>query len=213
MMGHSLAKLFIQIFGYLWPAYRCFKAIEHSRRSPTHGNDDLRDWCIYWFSIAVFLTAERILNLFVSWLPLYNEAKLLFVIWLWHPRTKGAVALYHSSLQPMLSQYESTIDDQLSDVQGLVSSAFHNHSGSVVQFLKDKISFLIVKAQQISNKAPSARQVDGNGRSAAAGNAQHDGFAWVGNIAQAAADRMTGDVSSGNSGSTGVRQRPAGRRQ
>lgn len=32
-------------------------------------------------------------------MPLYYEAKLLFVVWLWHPRSKGAVTLYTHTLQ------------------------------------------------------------------------------------------------------------------
>ena len=32
-------------------------------------------------------------------MPLYYEAKLLFVVWLWHPKTRGAVYLYTHTLQ------------------------------------------------------------------------------------------------------------------
>lgn len=32
-------------------------------------------------------------------MPLYYEAKLLFVIWLWHPKSRGAVYLYTHTLQ------------------------------------------------------------------------------------------------------------------
>lgn len=122
MLGDTISKLLVQIFGFLWPAYQCFKAIEHREPGP------IRDWCIYWcaltqpltqvhariccmdapgkpwltpmhslvqgrrnltggevspsvpgqpaacrFTMAVFITAERVLDMFIFWLPLYNE--------------------------------------------------------------------------------------------------------------------------------------------
>lgn len=31
--------------------------------------------------------------------PLYYEGKVLFVLWLWHPKTRGAAYLYQHTLQ------------------------------------------------------------------------------------------------------------------
>ena len=42
MLGDTIAKFLVQVFGFLWPAYQCFKAIEH--REPLA----IREWCIYW---------------------------------------------------------------------------------------------------------------------------------------------------------------------
>ena len=35
---------------------------------------------------------------------MYYEAKVLFVLYLWHPKTQGAAYLYSSMLQPFLAR-------------------------------------------------------------------------------------------------------------
>jgi TB2/DP1, HVA22 family len=52
-------------------------------------------------------------------MPLYYEAKLLFVVWLWHPRSKGAVYLYQHSLQPLLLAHEQTIDRKIEEFKAM----------------------------------------------------------------------------------------------
>jgi len=46
-------------------------------------------------------------------LPLYYEAKVIFVILLWHPKTKLARHLYDGHLKPMLQNHEASIDKSL----------------------------------------------------------------------------------------------------
>ena len=43
-------------------------------------------------------------------LPMYYTAKVAFVIYLWHPKTQGALTLYTHTVQPLLRQNESLID-------------------------------------------------------------------------------------------------------
>ena len=50
-----------QVFGYIWPAYQCYKAIEQKNE------DAVREWCIYWFIMALFVMAERVLDFIVFW--------------------------------------------------------------------------------------------------------------------------------------------------
>lgn len=48
-----------------------------------------------------------------SRLPLYYEMKVVFVILLWHPKTKLAAYLFDQHLKPMLSTHEASIDKRL----------------------------------------------------------------------------------------------------
>ncbi|MCO5606121.1 hypothetical protein L7F22_060308 [Adiantum nelumboides] len=50
--------------------------------------DKLTIWCQYWVIIALINVAERIVDPFVAWVPLYGEIKLAFIIYLWHPKTQ-----------------------------------------------------------------------------------------------------------------------------
>eukprot|EP00240_Pyramimonas_obovata_P010784 CAMPEP_0118922250 /NCGR_PEP_ID=MMETSP1169-20130426/1239_1 /TAXON_ID=36882 /ORGANISM="Pyramimonas obovata, Strain CCMP722" /LENGTH=124 /DNA_ID=CAMNT_0006863085 /DNA_START=298 /DNA_END=672 /DNA_ORIENTATION=+ len=53
---------------------------------------------------------ERLADAFVFWFPLYSEAKVAFVVWLWQPRTQGAKLLYESFLKPFLLEHEQEVD-------------------------------------------------------------------------------------------------------
>ena len=46
-------------------------------------------------------------------LPLYYEAKVVFVILLWHPKVKLAAYLFDQHLRPMLRTHEANIDRSL----------------------------------------------------------------------------------------------------
>jgi len=65
-------------------------------------------------------------------IPLYYEAKLLFVIWLWHPQTRGAISLYENTVQPLLSHYEPQIDQFIAEGRGMASDAFSANIGKYV---------------------------------------------------------------------------------
>jgi receptor expression-enhancing protein 1/2/3/4 len=51
----------------------------------------------------------------ISWLPLYYEAKIAFVIWLTLPQFRGAAMLYNRVVHGYLVRYESHIDRHISD--------------------------------------------------------------------------------------------------
>lgn len=67
--------------------------------------------------------------LFHCRVPMYYEAKVLFVLYLWHPKTQGAVYLFNGIVQPFLAQNEAAIDQALEEVKTTVvdhaSSYFH----------------------------------------------------------------------------------------
>lgn len=48
---------------------------------------------------------------------MYYEAKVLFVLYLWHPKTQGAVYLYNRMLQPFLAKNEGAIDQCIEELK------------------------------------------------------------------------------------------------
>ncbi|CAN4118789.1 unnamed protein product [Withania somnifera] len=52
---------------------------------------------------------------FVSWLPMYGEAKLALFIYLWYPKTKGTAYIYDTILKPFVAKYETDIDRSLQE--------------------------------------------------------------------------------------------------
>ncbi|KAJ8615030.1 hypothetical protein MRB53_034402 [Persea americana] len=63
--------------------------------------------------VAMVTVFERIGEVLVSWLPMYGEMKLAFLIYLWYPKTKGTHYVYETLLRPYFSKHEPEIDRKL----------------------------------------------------------------------------------------------------
>ncbi|KAF8405361.1 hypothetical protein HHK36_010265 [Tetracentron sinense] len=100
-------------FGYAYPAYECFKTVEKNKPEI----EQLRFWCQYWILVAVLTVCERVGDTFVSWIPMYSEAKLAFYIYLWFPKTKGTTYVYDSFFRPYLAKHETEIDRNLLELR------------------------------------------------------------------------------------------------
>lgn len=114
MVSALLSRCLILILGTLYPAYRSYKAIK---------NKDLREhvkWMMYWIVFALFTTLETFLDVFVSWFPFYYEIKIIFILWVLSPATRGSSILYKKIVHPMLTSREQEIDELIekTKVQG-----------------------------------------------------------------------------------------------
>ncbi|KAL4616020.1 hypothetical protein ACB092_07G169200 [Castanea dentata] len=101
------------VFGYTYPAYECFKTLENNKPEM----EQLLFWCQYWIIVAMLTIFERIGDTFISWLPLYSEAKLAIFIYLWHPKTKGTSYVYNSFFRLYLAKHEGEIDHTLLELR------------------------------------------------------------------------------------------------
>ena len=52
---------------------------------------------------------------------MYYTAKVAFVIYLWHPNTRGAISLYKYTVKPLLQQNEALIDQYFEGGKALVA--------------------------------------------------------------------------------------------
>ncbi|KAK9071851.1 hypothetical protein SSX86_008281 [Deinandra increscens subsp. villosa] len=120
MIGSFLTRGLIMVFGYAYPAYECFKSVEKNKPEI----EQLRFWCQYWILVAVLTVCERIGDAFVSWVPMYSEAKLAFYIYLWYPKTKGTAYVYHSFFRPYISKHETDIDRNLMELRTRAGDMF-----------------------------------------------------------------------------------------
>ncbi|KAD5960268.1 hypothetical protein E3N88_11740 [Mikania micrantha] len=108
------------LFGYAYPAYECFKSVENKKPDI----EQLRFWCQYWILVSVLTICERIGDTFVSWVPMYSEAKLAFYIYLWYPKTKGTTYVYDSFFRPYISKHETDIDRNLMELRTRAGDMF-----------------------------------------------------------------------------------------
>ncbi|KAK6101876.1 TB2/DP1 HVA22 family protein [Brugia pahangi] len=105
MVSVFLSRIVVLTAGTLYPAYRSYKAVR---------TKDVREyvkWMMYWIVFAFFCFIETIADVIVSfWLPFYYELKIIFVLWLLSPWTKGASILYRKWVHPTLTKHERDID-------------------------------------------------------------------------------------------------------
>ncbi|KAF5956006.1 hypothetical protein HYC85_008862 [Camellia sinensis] len=113
MIGSFLTRGLAMVFGYAYPAYECFKTVEKNKPDI----EQLRFWCQYWILVAVLTVGERICDTFISWVPMYSEAKLAFFIYLWYPKTKGTTYVYDSFFRPYIAKHEPEIDRNLLELR------------------------------------------------------------------------------------------------
>lgn len=111
----SLFRAVLSLVAYVLPGYHCFKALE--KRKP----DELREWCEYWLVVAAFASVERLADVILWWLPMYHLLKILFVVYLWHPKTQGAIFIYRQTVQPFLAQHEIQVDRVVDEASAMMN--------------------------------------------------------------------------------------------
>lgn len=92
------------IFSIIYPAYGSFKAVR---------NKNLKEylkWIVYWIVYAFFTCIELITDAIMSWFPFYFEIKVIFLIWLLGPSSRGAMKMYKKCIHPVLISREQVSD-------------------------------------------------------------------------------------------------------
>ena len=88
--------------------------------------------------MAVFSVFELVGDMLVSWLPLYYEAKIVLIIWLSLPQTKGSERLYAQLIEPWLLKNESDIDAPTEIVSQHISDGVSHIRSASLGFIKNK---------------------------------------------------------------------------
>ncbi|KAL3634243.1 hypothetical protein CASFOL_021297 [Castilleja foliolosa] len=113
MIGSFITRGLVLAFGYLYPAYECYKSVEMNKPDI----EQLRFWCQYWILVAGLTVCERVGDVFIGWVPMYGEAKLAFFVYLWFPKTKGTTYVYDSFFRPCVAKHETEIDRSLLELR------------------------------------------------------------------------------------------------
>ncbi|GJJ68722.1 receptor expression-enhancing protein 5/6 [Entomortierella parvispora] len=117
-------KLLSNLLGFVYPAYRSFKALE----SP--GKDDDKQWLTYWTVYGFVSILESFTDVLLYWFPFYFFLKTVFLLWLMVPSFNGAATIYVRILRPFLLQHRDEIDTSYSTLKSKVSAVASELDGS-----------------------------------------------------------------------------------
>jgi len=138
-MTYPLFSILRLVLGTLYPAYASYKAVR------TKDVKEYVKWMMYWIVFAIFTSVETFADIFVAfWFPFYYEVKILLLIWLISPVSRGSLGssiLYRRFVHPSLIAREEEIDRMIlrlqeqgyNTVTKLAVKAFNYASNMVMQ--------------------------------------------------------------------------------
>ena len=143
VLGGYFAALLVSLTGFVYPAYKSIMALE----SPD--KDDDKQWLTYWTVYGLFVCLDDWSHWITDFIPHYYIIKLVFLIWLFAPTTKGAAFLYNTVIKGLFQQYSGKLDELISKVIG--------ESKLLLKDVKGKMT----DPKNISKFADMATKVDG----------------------------------------------------
>uniref|UniRef100_A0A7S4EV21 Receptor expression-enhancing protein n=1 Tax=Chrysotila carterae TaxID=13221 RepID=A0A7S4EV21_CHRCT len=146
IVGALSSSLLLQLFGFARPAYCTFKAL----RSTSADKSETEVWLTYWSVFALFNVAALVMDILISWAPLYYDFKVLFVLWLQLPYTQGAAVLYRGYIQPWLVKHQGQID-------GAVAKAFSKANDLSLADVQALAELLMSKTLELVGQQSSAK--------------------------------------------------------
>ena len=141
IIGQVTSAPFLLLAGVVHPAYQT----QGPRQRQHHQS---ARWLQYWM-IFVALSQIEFFDMIGAYVPLYFEAKLLFVLWLSTTRFQGATLLCEKYVKPFLKTHESKIDEQIAFVSARAANFKVEDVGAAV-------NWITAKAETLANAKPAA---------------------------------------------------------
>jgi len=111
------------LVGFSYPVYQSFKAI----RSPVQQDD--AHWLTYWVVYSTFSLFESSLELVFFWVPFYYLAKIAFLVWCFHPSSRGALLIYNRFLAPLFATLQHQTQEVEEEIVNTASNSINNSQG------------------------------------------------------------------------------------
>lgn len=147
------------LLGTLYPAYASYKAVR------TKNVREYVKWMMYWIVFAFFTAFEVVADIFVAfWFPFYYELKIIFLIWLISPVSRGSLGsslLYRKLVHPNLMKREDEIDRWMGRVQEQGYNGAVRLGSRAFQYVTNLVMQTAIKAPAImAEMANMANNVD-----------------------------------------------------
>ena len=92
------------LIGVVYPAFASFIALETAEK------EDDKQWLTYWVCFGFFQIVDCFAGFILQLIPFYFFLKVSFMVWLFHPKSMGALWLYNNYLQSYIKKYRSQIE-------------------------------------------------------------------------------------------------------
>jgi hypothetical protein len=96
---------------------------------------------------AFFLAFELIVDNIVGWIPMYYEAKVIFLGWMVLPSYRGATKLYEKYFAPVFLEHEKNIDTAIDQLKRQASERFQQVCKETASLAVQKSSEVLVHGQ------------------------------------------------------------------
>ena len=102
----------VTAIGVVYPTLCSFLALD-----PKAEKGEDKQWLTYWVIFGLFNIADYFTGFILSWIPFYYFLKLMFLVFLMHPYSKGATKVFEWFIKPNLGQIDE-IREQVERVSG-----------------------------------------------------------------------------------------------
>lgn len=143
--------MLFSLFFYVWrlcisllfPLMQTFKCIRNNDRP------GCKYWLIYWLVLSSFISLEPIIDLIIGlWFPFYDQIKLLWIIWLYLPATRGAEIIFTNYLVPLVNSNEKFLYKKINVLKSYLFSLFENLFSILLNSIKNL--FIETNAQNLT---------------------------------------------------------------
>merc|ERR1711957_580302 len=119
----------------------------------TKDPDDDKHMLTYWVVWGIFSFIDLFTASLLKFIPFYFIIKIVFLIWLFMPNTKGALIIYNKFISKLFKKYEKQIDD----IDNQFQSNANKFIGKVEENIPDK-----ERVQDIGKMASMADNLNSN---------------------------------------------------
>ena len=81
------------LLGVAYPCFMSFLALE------SDDDDDDKQWLTYWVTFGLVSIVDQYIGFILHFVPFYYFIKMGFLIWLFHPSTRGATFIYNNYIR------------------------------------------------------------------------------------------------------------------
>ena len=100
------------LIGVAYPAFRSFLTLDQENE------EEEKQWLTYWVVFGAFNIVDHFAGFILHFIPFYYVLKLAFLVFLFHPKTKGATWVYDSYLRQAVMPLDKLAEQAAANLKG-----------------------------------------------------------------------------------------------